>query len=142
MEVAIYSIGKLAKATGVNTPTIRYYEKIGLLPQADRTASGQRYYDIEDLERLRFIRRCRDFGFSINQVRLLAGLSISPDKDCREVGDIAQVHLKEVQDKLAELKALEDNLQRFVTQCEAVCCGGPGRECVVFEDLRTTKAGP
>lgn len=129
------TIGKLAKAAGVSTPTIRYYEEIGLLPAADRTESGQRVYGADDLERLTFVRRCRDFGFSIDQVRLLAGLSISADKDCREVGDIARGHLGEVQGKLAELKALERSLQRFVAQCDAVCCGGPGRDCIVFQDL-------
>jgi DNA-binding transcriptional MerR regulator len=77
------TIGKLAKAAGVSTPTIRYYEEIGLLPPADRSESGQRVYGAEDLERLTFIRRCRDFGFGIEQVRLLAGLSISADRDCR-----------------------------------------------------------
>ncbi len=129
------SIGKMAKAAGVTTATIRYYEEIGLLPSADRTPSGQRAYGAEDLERLTFIRRCRDFGFSIDQVRLLAGLSISAEQDCREVGDIARGHLVEVQSKLAELKALERSLQGFVAQCDAVCCGGPGRDCVVFKDL-------
>lgn len=129
------TIGRLAKAAGVTTPTIRYYEEIGLLPTADRSESGQRVYGAEDLERLTFIRRCRDFGFGIEQVRLLAGLSISADKDCREVGDIARGHLGEVQAKLAELQQLEHSLQRFVAQCDAVCCGGPGRDCVVFQDL-------
>lgn len=129
------TIGKLAKAAGVNTPTIRYYEEIGLLPAPDRSESGQRVYGADDLERLTFIRRCRDFGFGIDQVRLLAGLSISADKDCKEVGDIARGHLKEVQAKLTELKALERSMQRFVAQCDAVCCGGPGRDCVVFKDL-------
>jgi MerR family copper efflux transcriptional regulator len=133
----MYTIGKLAKATGVNTPTIRYYEEIGLLPEADRTASGPRAYGDEDLDRLVFVRRCRDFGFSIEQVRLLAGLSISREKDCREVGDIARGHLKEVQEKMTELKALERSLQRFVAQCDSLCCGGPGRDCVVFEDLKS-----
>lgn len=131
------TIGKLAKAAGVTTPTIRYYEEIGLLPAADRSASGQRVYGADDLERLTFIRRCRDFGFGIDQVRLLAGLSTSADKDCREVGDIGRHHLGEVQAKLAELKALERSLQRFVAQCDSVCCGGPGRDCVVFKDLAT-----
>lgn len=133
----MYSIGKLAKAAGVSTPTIRYYEEIGLLPEADRTSAGQRSYGADDLQRLVFIRRCRDFGFSIDQVRFLAGLSISADKDCREVGDIARGHLKQVQGKLAELQALERSLQGFVAECDAVCCGGPGRDCVVFETLKT-----
>ena len=135
----MYTIGKLAKAASVTTPTIRYYEEIGLLPKADRTASGQRSYGAEDLDRLTFIRRCRDFGFSIDPVRLLAGLSISPDKDCSEVGNIAKGHLKEVRQKMAELEALERSLQRFVAQCDAACRGGPGRECVVFEDLRAAR---
>jgi len=138
-EDAMLTIGKLAKAAGVSTPTIRYYEEIGLLPEADRSDSGQRLYGSDDLDRLTFIRRCRDFGFGIEQVRLLAGLSISADKDCREVGDIARGHLGEVQVKLAELKALERSLQRFVAQCDSVCCGGPGRDCVVFKDLATAE---
>ena len=66
-----------------------------------------------------------------------AGLSISADKDCREVGDIARGHLKEVQAKLTELRALERSMQRFVAQCDSVCCGGPGRDCVVFKVLAT-----
>lgn len=132
------TIGKLAKAAGVTTPTIRYYEEIGLLPAADRSESGQRIYGAHDLERLTFIRRCRDFGFGIDQVRLLAGLSISADKDCREVGDIARGHLDEVRAKLAELRALELSMQRFVAECDSVCCGGPGRDCVVFKDLAAT----
>ncbi|HTO28984.1 MAG TPA: MerR family transcriptional regulator, partial [Devosia sp.] len=105
-EDGMLTIGRLAKAAGVTTPTIRYYEEIGLLPVADRSESGQRIYGADDLERLTFIRRCRDFGFGIDQVRLLAGLSISADRDCREVGDIARGHLSEVQAKLAELNAL------------------------------------
>jgi hypothetical protein len=63
-------------------------------------------------------------GFGIEQVRGLAGLSISADNDCREVGDIARGHPRDVQTELAELKALERSLQRFVVQCDAVCCGG------------------
>ena len=81
-EVGMQTIGRLAKAAGVTAPTIRYYEEIDLLPAADRSESGQRVYGVDDLERLTFIRRCRYFGFSIEQVRLLAGLSISVDKDC------------------------------------------------------------
>ena len=129
------SIGTLAKATGVASPTIRYYEDIGLLPKPRRTTSDQRIYDESDKERLIFIRRCRDFGFSINQVRLLAGLSISPDQNCREVRDIAHAHLTDVRAKLKDLRALEKSLTGFVEQCDAACSGGPGRECLVFKDI-------
>jgi MerR family transcriptional regulator, copper efflux regulator len=137
VHVAVLSIGQLAKAAGVTTPTIRYYEEIGLLPKAERSAAGQRMYAESELERLTFIRRCREFGFSIDQVRLLAGLSISADQDCSRVRDMAHAHLGEVRDKLAELKALEASLATFADRCDTACAGGPGRDCVVFEDLRT-----
>lgn len=135
VHVRSLSIGALGRAAGVTTPTIRYYEEIGLLPKAGRSASGQRMYDDTDLERLTFIRRCRDFGFSIDQVRLLAGLSISPDRDCSEVRDVAKAHLGDVRAKLAELHALEASLEEFVEQCDVACSGGPGRECQVFKDM-------
>lgn len=136
VHVTVLTIGQLAKAAGVTTPTIRYYEDIGLLPKAGRSAAGQRIYARSELERLTFIRRCRDFGFSIDQVRVLAGLSISADKDCGQVRDMAHAHLGEVRTKLAELKALEASLDAFARQCDATCAGGPGRDCVVFDNLR------
>lgn len=141
VHVRVLTIGAIAKAAGVTTPTIRYYEEIGLLPPAGRTARGQRIYGDIDLERVTFIRRCRDFGFSIDQVRLLAGLSISPDRDCGEVRDIAKTHLGEVRIKLLELQALEKSLEGFVDQCEVACAGGPGRDCVVFKDLGKPAGG-
>ncbi|WP_439599956.1 MerR family transcriptional regulator [Devosia sp.] len=136
LHVSVLTIGRLAKAAGVTTPTIRYYEEIGLLPPAGRSAAGQRLYEDTDLERLIFIRRCRDFGFSIDQVRELAGLSISADQDCSKVRDIAHSHLDEVRSRLAELKALETSLEAFADQCDNACAGGAGRDCIVFESLR------
>jgi DNA-binding transcriptional MerR regulator len=135
VHVRVLTIGALAKAAGVTTPTIRYYEEIGLLPPAGRSASGQRMYEETDLLRLTFIRRCRDFGFSIDQVRLLAGLSISADRDCVEVRDVANTHLGEVRKKLVELQALEQNLSAFAQECDTACAGGAGHDCVVFKDL-------
>lgn len=129
------TIGALAKATGVPTPTIRYYEEIGLLPPAERSQSGQRIYIPSDIDQLVFIKRCRDFGFSIERVRLLAGLSISKDKDCAEVRDVAQVHLEEVRARLDELKALEQSLSSFVGICDQVCAGGVGKDCTIFKDI-------
>lgn len=133
------TIGALAKAAGVSAPTIRYYEEIGLIPRASRSPGGQRAYGETDIERLTFIRRCRDFGFSIDQVRLLADLSVSPDRDCTEVGDIARAHLDEVRRKLAELRELEKSLKVFVDRCETLCSGGPGRDCVVFTDITMSR---
>lgn len=78
LHVRVFAIGALAKAASVSTPTVRYYEEIGLLPRAQRTAGGQRSYDEADLNRLAFIKQFRDFGFGIEQVRTLLDLSISP----------------------------------------------------------------
>ena len=75
-------IGALAERTSTNAPTIRYYEEIGLLRPADRQAGGQRVYGDDDVKRLTFIRRCREFGFSINQVRVLVGLVRNPLSSC------------------------------------------------------------
>jgi len=140
VHIQVFTIGALAKATGTSTPTIRYYEEIGLLPPASRTASGQRSYDESDVGRLTFIKQCRDFGFSIEQVRVLLDLSISSQRDCVETRDIAQAHLDEVRTKMKELRALEARLQTFVTRCNDACAGGPGADCLIFKDMATPQA--
>jgi len=129
------TIGALAKATGVTTPTIRYYEDIGLLPPAGRTQAGQRSYDQTDVNRLTFIRRCRDFGFSIEQVRMLAGLAISQDSDCNDVRDVTKEHLRQVRVRMMELVELERSLAGFVESCNAACAGGPGADCTIFNGI-------
>lgn len=134
---SVLSIGDLAEAAGVSPPTIRYYEEIKLIPPARRSAAGHRHYTREDVDRLTFIRRCRDFGFGIDQIRLLSSLALSPDRDCVEVRDIAAEHLAAVRSKVAELRSLERQLQEFVETCDAACCGGPGRDCVALAELTT-----
>jgi DNA-binding transcriptional MerR regulator len=128
-------IGGLAKRTGTNAPAIRFYESIGLLPRPDRQDGGQRIYGEEDVKRLTFIRRCRDFGFPIEQVRTLASLMRDPGRSCMEARDLAREHLDAVRGKLIELKALERNIASFVRSCDATCVGGPGPDCVILEDL-------
>ncbi|MCW7536798.1 helix-turn-helix domain-containing protein [Aquabacterium sp. A7-Y] len=129
------TIGVLAERTGVNVPTIRYYEEIGLIPPARRRPSGHRVYDTAAHELLTFIRSCRDFGFSVEQVRALVSLTTSTERDCVEARDIAQRHLDEVRNKLTELRALERSLSRFVTSCNTECAGGPAARCTIFKDL-------
>lgn len=129
------SIGLVARRTGATVPTVRYYEDIGLLPPAARTEAGQRSYDEATVRRLVFIRRCRDFGFSIEQVRELVGLVDEPDRSCAEVRDIAATHLAQVRQKLEELKALEASLNAFVCSCNTACAGGPAVDCTILEDL-------
>jgi len=134
-------IGALAERTNTNAPTIRYYEEIGLLRSADRQSSGQRVYGDEDVKRLTFVRRCRDFGFSIDQVRLLVALMQDPKSSCMDARDLAQAHLAVVRAKLVELKALERAMVEFVASCNESCAGGAGPDCVILDDLSKTKDG-
>lgn len=129
------SIGTIARQTGCTVPTIRYYEEIGLLPAALRTDGGQRHYGSGAVRRLTFIRRCRDFGFSIDQVRELVGLVDESQRPCLEVRDIAAVHLEAVRKKLAELRALEASLANFIDSCNTACAGGAAVDCTILEDL-------
>jgi DNA-binding transcriptional MerR regulator len=128
-------IGGLAERTGTNAPTIRYYEEIGLLRPAVRQAGGQRLYGDADVRRLTFIRRCREFGFSIEQVRSLVALVDDPRSSCMHVRDLAQEHLSTVRAKLTELQALERTVAAFVASCDVRCSGGSGPDCVILEDL-------
>jgi DNA-binding transcriptional MerR regulator len=128
-------IGNLAERAGTNAPTVRYYEEIGLLKPADRKGGGQRAYGEEDVRRLTFIRRCRDFGFSIEQVRSLVTLVEDRERSCTEARDLAAEHLASVRAKLAELKALERSILGFILSCDATCAGGPGPDCSILEDL-------
>jgi MerR family transcriptional regulator, copper efflux regulator len=132
---ATISIGVLAQQTGCTVPTIRYYEEIGLLPAGPRTEAGRRLYGAPAVKRLTFIRRCRDFGFSIEQVRELVGLVDEPERPCVEVRDIASGHLAEVRKKLAELQALEASLASFVVSCDTACAGGASIDCTILDDL-------
>jgi len=138
MDGQAITIGKLAEISESNVPTIRYYEEIGLLPRAQRRMGGHRTYTDADLKRMTFIRRCRDFGFTIEQVRRLVTLAETPERDCVEARDLAQVHLTAVRAKLRELRALEKNLAGFVTACDAECAGGPAADCLIIEDLSGT----
>jgi DNA-binding transcriptional MerR regulator len=134
-------IGALAKQTGTTAPTIRYYEEIGLLRSAGRQAGNQRVYSAADVKSLTFIRRCREFGFAIEQVRSLVALVQDPASSCEHARDLAQEHLTTVRAKLAELKALERSIAAFVATCDASCSGGPGPDCVILDDLSKCRAG-
>jgi DNA-binding transcriptional MerR regulator len=133
--MGIFKIGALAERTGTNAPTIRYYEEIGLLKAAMRQAGGQRTYGEGDVSRLTFIRRCREFGFSVEQVRSLVGLLEDRERSCMHARDLATEHLTAVRAKLAELKALERRVAAFIRSCDRTCDGGPAADCRVVADL-------
>lgn len=111
------SIGKLARGVGVKVVTIRYYEQIGLLPPPARTANNYRVYNEEHARRLRFIRRCRDLGFSLHQVRDLCRLSAENATACVEVCRLAERHLQAIESKLIALHRLAAELRRISATC-------------------------
>lgn len=129
------TIGWLARRAKCSVPSVRYYEEIGLLPAARRLEGGHRVYDAEDVRRAVFIRRCREFGFSIIRIRDLLG--VSDGEPCSAARDIAQTHLDEIRSKLRELTALEASLARFVSNCDTGCGGRAARDCSLFADLAT-----
>jgi Cu(I)-responsive transcriptional regulator len=124
-------IGELSRATGTNIETIRYYERIGLLPAPHRTAANYRSYGEPHRARLTFVRHSRDLGFTIEEIRSLLDLSDDPGRDCSEADRIASRHLEQVEDKIAQLTRLRDELTRIVGRCR----GGIAADCRVIEAL-------
>jgi MerR family transcriptional regulator, mercuric resistance operon regulatory protein len=125
------TIGQLAKAAGVNLETVRYYERIGLIAKPARTSGGQRSYSSEDTRHLAFVRRARELGFSIDDIRALLKLAAPGRRSCAEVQSIASAHLMNVQTKLADLARLEKILAATVEQC----AGDASPACPVLEML-------
>ena len=125
------TIGKLGEAAGVKVPTIRYYEQIGLLPEAERSAGNQRLYGRRTMDRLTFIRHARELGFPLEAIRDLLSLSDRPDQSCAAADAIAQTQLAAVGARIGRLLALKAELERMVVQC----AGGVIADCRVIEVL-------
>jgi Cu(I)-responsive transcriptional regulator len=125
------NIGELARAADTKAETIRYYERIGLLPAPPRTAGNYRDYSAEHVSRLAFTRRARDLGFSIDQIRTLLDLADQKEQSCKAVDAIAREHLTEVKRKLADLGALRRELESLIGQCRH----GTIAECRILEAL-------
>lgn len=124
-------IGSLAERTGVNIETIRYYERIGLLMAPPRSPAGYRRYNIDDVRRLSFVRRLRELGFALDDVRALLDLAETKRAACKEVREFAAKHLGELQDKLKDLRRMERVLKDMV----ASCARGVTPECPMIEAL-------
>ena len=125
------TIGKLGEAAGVKVPTIRYYEQVGLLPEAERSAGNQRLYSRRTMDRLTFIRHARELGFPLDAIRDLLSLSDRPDQSCAAADAIAQTQLAAVGARIVRLLALKAELERMVVQC----AGGVIADCRVIEVL-------
>jgi len=125
------SIGELGRATGTNVETVRYYERIGLLPKPPRSGGNYRIYGAAARDRLGFIRRARELGFSIEEIRALLGLADRPDRPCAEVDALATRHLAEVEARIADLERLRDTLRHLAGQCRT----GRVADCRILEAL-------
>ncbi len=126
-----FTIGQLSKLTNVNIETIRYYEKIGMIPHPPRNDSGYRIYSTSHLERLSFVRRSRELGFSQPEVRKLLKLVDEHSYTCGEVQEMTTKHLRTVRDKIKDLRKLEKALANMVSECD----GGNIPDCPIVDIL-------
>jgi Cu(I)-responsive transcriptional regulator len=125
------NIGEAASASGVSAKMIRHYEDIKLLPPAVRTVSGYRQYSDKDVSTLRFVRHCRDLGFSLGQIGELLDLWRNRKRSSRQVKVLAQAHIAELDEKLKELQEMRSTLEHLVH-----CCNGDDRpDCPIIESL-------
>src|SRR5215468_6887896 len=126
------SIGELSRRTKVNIETIRYYERIQMLPAPPRSASGRRIYGAAARHTLAFIRHARELGFTLGEIRTLLALSAGDDgRTCREAREIAARHLAEIRTRIADLRAME----RVLAETVALCDAGQPSGCPVIETL-------
>lgn len=126
-----YPIGEMSKRTGVNIETIRYYERIKIMPQPDRTAGGNRQYNHDQLKRLSFIKTSRELGFSIDEIRALLEMVDRQDFTCSEVHGLTIGHLASVREKIKGLRRLEKALVGMAAECSQ----GDVPDCPILETL-------
>jgi len=137
--MARLTIGRLARQAGVKVSTVRVYERHGLLPEPPRSDSGYREYQPTDLDRLVFIRRAKELGFTLAEVRELLALFDDPDTGCAEVRAQAEEKLADIQARLRDLR----RIQRSLTDLTRACTGeGPTSGCPIFQALERKDAEP
>jgi MerR family mercuric resistance operon transcriptional regulator len=115
----MHPIGVAARMSGVNIETIRYYEREGVVPAPERSGSGRRLYDRAAIARLRFIRRCRDLGFPVADIRALLALTEEAETPCAEARGIGEKQLALVRAKLRDLRSMESGLARLLRECDS-----------------------
>jgi MerR family mercuric resistance operon transcriptional regulator len=125
-------IGEASAASGCHIETIRYYERVGLLASPARTAGGYRSYRPEEVQRLRFITRGRDLGFSLDEIRSLLTLSDDITLSCGEVDGLARTHLDDIRGRILELNRMANELERTIMACQ----GGRRAQCTILDALR------
>ena len=125
-------IGEVAARSGCHPETVRYYERIGLLPAPPRTAGGYRDYRPADADRLRFISRGRELGFSLEEIRSLLGLAEDDGLSCQDVDRLARGHLLDIRNRLNDLQRMASELERVIGSCS----GGERGQCAILDTLR------
>ena len=130
-------IGELAKATGCEVETIRYYERAGLLPAPPRSAGNFRRYGAQHVEQLSFIRHCRSLGMSLDDVRTLQHFQAHPEAACDEVDALLDRQLQQTQARIAALQRLQEQLQSLRSACRSHL---PARECGILQNLQSAAA--
>lgn len=126
------TIGKLAKLADVNIETVRYYERIGILPEPHRQESGYRLYSPEDVSRLKFILHAKELGFSLNEIRELLELRVEPETNCDEVREQAEAKIANIEEKIANLQRIRSALFTLAIACRERRQTG---ECPILEAL-------
>lgn len=126
-----FTIGVLSRKTGCNIETIRYYEKAGIIPHPARSDGGHRLYGSGHLKRLAFVMKARVLGFTLAEVKALLRLVDERDRPCAEVRDVAASHLRDVKEKLRDLRAMETVLKEMVISCET----DQSNECPLIERM-------
>lgn len=130
-------IGELAAQTGCPPETIRYYEQRGLLDTPMRSSGNYRQYNTSHVDRLTFIRRCRRLDISLDEVQSLLALKDDPEQPCCGVNDLLDLHIGQIQRKIAELQAMQDELVRVRSRCQSNLLV---KECAILQDLATVRA--
>jgi MerR family mercuric resistance operon transcriptional regulator len=126
------AIGEASKRSGVGIETIRYYEREGVVPAPERARNNRRLYSAEDVGRLRLVKRLRDLGFPLAEVRLLLAMSESRVADCSAVKEHAENHIAFIETRIAELRRVENSLRQLVSNCEQ-----GNVECPMLQKLRS-----
>ncbi len=128
-----YKIGEAAEKADVHKETLRYYERRGLIPEPERRRSGYRIFTDEHIERIRFIKRAQELGFTLKEIEDLLTLRVDENTTCADVRDRADTKLAEVKEKIAELQQIKNALQHLTTLCQGE---GPTSECPILDAMK------
>jgi len=127
-----FKTGEVARRAGVHKETVRYYEKRGLIPEPDRRRSGYRIFTKKHIDRIRFIKRAQELGFTLSEIKELLELRLDDETTCSEIRQEAQLKYRDVAERIEDLERIKETLVNLIDECEA---GGPKSDCPILEAL-------